>query len=282
MMAAERAVEQGTGQPPSGEDASRVEETILFGVRFSNLTFDGLCRWLDAQIALKTPAYVVTPNVDHVCRLHHDTEFQEAYAHAALRLPDGVPLMWCARLLGRPLREKLSGSDLVPRLTAYAAEKGYRVFFLGAAEGVAEEAAAKLREIHPALKVAGCFSPPLGFEKSEAQNLEAVRCVRKSEADICFVALGSPKQESWLLENAASMRVPVVVGIGAGLDFVAGRVRRAPVWLQRLGCEWIWRLVHEPRRLWRRYLVHDSHFFILLLKEFVRHMRKQPQTGEDL
>ena len=216
-----------------------------------------------------------------MCRLRYDTEFQEAYAHAALRLPDGVPLMWCAKLLGKPLREKLSGSDLVPRLTAHAAEKGHRVFFLGAAEGVGEEAAAKLREAHPALQVAGCFSPPFGFEKSEAHSIEAVRRVRKSEADVCFVALGSPKQEIWLLKNAALMEVPVVLAIGAGLDFVAGRVRRAPPRVQRLGCEWLWRLMHEPRRLWRRYLMHDSYFFVLLLKEFFRRVRKMPETGEN-
>lgn len=279
MMAAQRAIDRDASEHPDAEGASWVEETTLFGVRFSNLTFDGLCRWLDAQIALKTPAYVVTPNVDHVCRLRHDTEFQQAYAQAALRLPDGVPLIWSARLLGQPLREKLSGSDLVPRLTAYAAEKGYRVFFLGAAEGVAEEAAAKLRETHPDLQVAGCFSPPYGFEQSETHNLEAVRRVCESKADICFVAFGSPKQEIWLLQNAALTEVPAVLAIGAGLDFVAGRVRRAPPWIQRLGCEWVWRLAHEPRRLWRRYLVYDSYFFILLLKEFARRMRKRPETG---
>ncbi|MFO7975859.1 MAG: WecB/TagA/CpsF family glycosyltransferase [Candidatus Hydrogenedentota bacterium] len=246
------------------------KETVLFGVNFSNISFEELCHWLDEQIGRRTPAYIVTPNVDHVCRLRVDNEFREAYAHAALRLADGVPLMWCAKLLRKPLREKLSGSDLVPRLSAYAAEKGYRVFFLGAAEGIAEEAARKLREKHPALQVAGFYSPPLGFEQDAVQNAEAVERVRASRPDLCFVALGSPRQEIWLLRYTAALSVPVVLGVGAGLDFAAERVRRAPLWVQRIGCEWMWRLMHEPRRLWRRYLVQDSYFLILLLKEFLR------------
>jgi N-acetylglucosaminyldiphosphoundecaprenol N-acetyl-beta-D-mannosaminyltransferase len=238
------------------------------------LSFEELCQWVDARVAGKTPRYVVTPNVDHLCRLPYDPAFQEAYEGAALRLPDGVPLMWFARLLGRRLCEKLSGSDLVPRLSAYAAEKGHRVFFLGAAEGVAEEAARRLRERHPSLQVAGSFSPPFGFEKDARQCREAVERVRESRADICFVALGSPKQEIWLSQHAAGMGTPVCLAIGAGLDFVAGRVRRAPGWMQRAGCEWIWRLTQEPRRLWRRYLVEDSYFLILLLKEIGR--RREP------
>lgn len=270
MTHAQHIADENAAQQPRDEAALPVEETCLFQVRFSNVSFAALCRWIDEQIARRSPAYVVTPNVDHVCRLQFDAEFREAYAHAALRLPDGVPLMWSAKLLGRPLREKLSGSDLVPRLSAHAAERGYRVFFLGATEGIAEEAARKLVEQHPALRIAGCYGPPMHFEKDPAQNRESVERVRQSRADMCFVAFGSPKQEIWLLHHTAAMQVPVAIGIGAGLDFVAGRARRAPVWVQRAGCEWVWRLLHEPRRLWRRYLVQDSYFLILMLKECVQ------------
>ena len=278
-MAAESALKREQAGLPRNEGVL-VEERELFGVRFSNLDFDDLCRWLDARTACRTPGFVVTPNVDHVCRLKKDAEFREAYARAALRLPDGVPLMWCARLLGSPLREKLSGSDLVPRVSAYAAEKGYRVFFLGAADGVAEEAAAKLREKHPALQVAGWFSPPFGFERDALQCREIVERVRESGADLCFVAFGSPKQEIWLSQHAEATEVPVCIGIGAALDFVSGHVRRAPTWVQRIGCEWVWRIAQEPRRLWRRYILEDSYFVILFLREIVRRGRGREKRRE--
>ena len=275
VMQAERAVERQDRLCPSEATACPIGETELFGVRFSNASFEEVCRWADEKIARRSPAYVFTPNVDHVCRLHRDAEFREAYAGAGLRVPDGVPLIWCARLLGKPLREKLSGSDLVPRLSAYAAEKGYRIFFLGAGEGIAEEAARKLREKHPSLQVAGCYSPPMHFECDPEQNQETVERVRASRADMCFVALASPRQELWLWHYTTAMEVPVVLGIGAGLDFAAGRVPRAPLWVQRIGCEWLWRLMHEPRRLWRRYLVDDSYFLILLLREIGRRLGKE-------
>jgi N-acetylglucosaminyldiphosphoundecaprenol N-acetyl-beta-D-mannosaminyltransferase len=282
MMQAERAAQTEQGRRPLEPATAPVKETVLFDVRFSNISFEELCRWLGEHIQRQTPAYIVTPNVDHVCRLRFDADFREAYASAALRLPDGVPLMWCSKLLGKPLREKLSGSDLVPRLSAYAAEKGYRVFFFGAAEGVAEEAARRLREKYPGLQVAGFYSPPMNFDQDATQNQEAVQRVRATQADICFVALGSPKQEIWLLHNTSALGVPLAVGIGASLDFAAGRVRRAPLWVQRIGCEWIWRLVREPRRLWRRYLVEDSYFFILLFKELVRRWTVNSEDGAEL
>ncbi len=268
-MSMERIMTQKErAQPVPVRDVA--EEVDLFNVRLSNLSFDELCHWIDARVADRAAAYVVTPNIDHVCRLHRDDGFQEAYAGAGLRLVDSAPLMWCAKLFSRPLKEKLSGSDLVPRLSEYAAEKGYRVFLLGAAEGVAEEAARRLQSKYPGLQIAGCYSPPFGFEHDAAQNEAVCERVRQANADICFVALGSPKQEVWLLHHAESMGVPAAFAVGAGVDFAAGRVRRAPVWMQRSGCEWLWRLMREPLRLWRRYLIEDSYFLVILLREIGR------------
>lgn len=269
-MSMERIMIQRERARSSSEWIAPEDEVDLFNVRISNLSFEDLCQWLDSQIAHRTAAYVVTPNIDHVCRLRRNAEFREAYDKAGLRLADSAPLMWCAKLFGQPLKEKLSGSDLVPRVSAYAAEKGYRVFLLGAAEGVADEAARRLREKHPSLQIAGCFSPPFGFDRDAVQSAKICERVRAAQADICFVAFGSPKQETWLLHHAPAMNVPVTFAVGAGLDFAAGRVRRAPVWIQRSGCEWLWRLMREPQRLWRRYLVEDSYFLVILLTEIGR------------
>jgi N-acetylglucosaminyldiphosphoundecaprenol N-acetyl-beta-D-mannosaminyltransferase len=245
----------------------------LFGLSICNLTYEELCRRISERVEAGQPGYIVTPNVDHVCRYHRDPSFQAAYREAAHVLADGMPVVWAARLFGRPIREKLSGSDLLPRLTEYAAERGYSVFYLGAAEGVAEEVARRLEERHPGLRVKGTYSPPYGFEKDPEANAEVLRRLHEAKPDICFVALGSPKQEVWLHENCIAAGVPVLIGVGAAFDFVAGRVRRAPVWMQKSGMEWLWRLSQEPRRLARRYLVDDCFFLALLWREIKKRRR---------
>lgn len=262
------------GEPRFAESYEAVE---LFGTTFTNVSFEGVCDFVDARVLQRAPAYVVTPNVDHLCRLTRDTAFRDAYGGASLVLADGAPILWFSRLLGRPLREKLSGSDLVPRLSAYAAAKGYRVFFFGAGPGVAEEAAARLTARYPGLPVVGAVSPPMGFYDDPVEAQAMAESVRRAEADICFVALGAPHQELWMSRYHQAAGVPVMIGIGAGLDFVAGRVRRAPRWVQRAGLEWLWRLCREPRRLWRRYLIDDSYFLVLLWREF---QKARPRRAE--
>jgi N-acetylglucosaminyldiphosphoundecaprenol N-acetyl-beta-D-mannosaminyltransferase len=258
----------------SNTDAAHSRIT-LFDMNICNLRYGDVCDSIAARVASREPGFVVTPNVDHVCRFHRDPKFRAAYENACLVLADGMPILWSARLFGCPLPEKLSGSDMLPRLSGYAAEQGYSIFLLGAAEGVANEAVSKLLESHPSLRVAGTYSPPLGFEKDPAANDEVLRRLHEAKPDICFVALGSPKQEVWLHENHAKSGVPVMIGVGAAFDFVANRTRRAPVWMQKTGLEWAWRLFQEPRRLARRYLVEDSYFLVLFLRELLRKRRNR-------
>ena len=252
---------------------SGVTTIDLCGVPVNSLTVRGFLRSVCIQISQRLPGYIVTPNIDHVCRCHTSDEFRDAYQHALLSLPDGKPLVWASRLLNTPLREKLSGSDMIYRLSEFGATRGFSVYFLGAAEGVAAEAAGRLQAMYPGLRVAGIDSPPPGFERQPEVNEQIVQRVADSEADICFVALGSPKQEIWMHHNYSRCRVPIMIGVGASFDFVAGRVKRAPVWMQRSGLEWLWRLCQEPRRLWRRYLVYDMLFFWLLVLHIAGRMR---------
>lgn len=252
----------------------------LFGLRISNLSRAEVFQRIGERIERRAPGIIVTPNVDHICRCHSDETFREAYSAAFLSLPDGMPLMWAAKLLGRPLKEKLSGSDMVPLLSEYAAGHGYSVFFLGAAEGVAAEASQRLCRRYPGLRVTGVYSPPLYFERDERENSRVIALLRDSAPDICFVALGSPRQETWMRGHSVASGVPVMIGVGAGLDFVAGRVRRAPVWMQRFGLEWSWRLCMEPRRLWRRYLIEDSLFLALAWREFWKSRRAERPAGK--
>lgn len=240
----------------------------LFGVVINSLTVAEVFEAIDLQIQEKNPGYIVTPNVDHICLLQNDITFRNVYKSAFLALPDSTPLMWASWLLGRPLRKKISGSDLIYLLCEHAAKQGHRVFFLGGVnQSVVEETAARLRERYPGLIVSGAYSPPFGFENEASTVAEIEEILRLAEVDICFTALGAPRQDYWNSRVCETCGIPVMLGVGAAFDFVTGRKRRAPRFFQKAGLEWAWRLCLEPRRLWKRYLVRDSLFFWLLIVE---------------
>lgn len=231
-------------------------------VRLGRLFADALTfpEAIDAILALARAGaggYVVTPNVDHVCLAEEDPSLVDAYRGAALSLVDGTPLLWLARLCGEPLPAKISGADLIEPLLARAAQEGLRVFFFGAAPGVADAAAARLKARVPGLLVCGTASPALGFEREPGALEGALREVQETRPHLVLVALGCPKQERFMRAHAAALAPAVCLGIGAGLDFCAGRMRRAPAFVSRIGLEWAFRLAQEPGRLWQRYLVRD-------------------------
>lgn len=240
------------------------------GVLIDNVTTAETTEAIVGLIAAGGPACVVTPNVDHIVKVRRDPEFAEICRTAALVLADGMPLLWAARFLGTPLKEKISGSDLFPELCALSARKGYGVFFLGGRPGAANVAAEQLTARYPGLRVVGTCCPPFGFEHDQVWNEQIIAMVRSARPHILFLALGTPKQEKWIRRHQAACGVPVAIGVGASVDFVAGVVRRAPRWMQRAGLEWLWRLLQEPRRLWRRYLVEDPKFFWYVARQRFR------------
>ncbi len=212
---------------------------------------------------------VFTPNVDHLLVAHDDAAFREAYASADLSLVDGTPVLWMCRLLGLPVREKVSGSDLVRPLMAAAAASGLRVYLLGAAPAVARRAATALAAEFPGLQIVGTSSPWIDMAQPPAHRDPVRAEVRRAGADLVLVALGAPKAEKFSHECRDELRPAVLVCVGAGLDFVAGAVRRAPRWMSACGLEWLFRLAQEPRRLWRRYLVRGPRalpLFVRLLR----------------
>ena len=201
-----------------------------------------------------TCRYVVTPNVDHVVLLRHHIGLKAAYKHADLILADGTPVVWAARFLKRPLPEKVPGSDLVPALfDAVPAFEPRRVFLLGAGPGVAERAAANITNRWPAVKIAGCYSPPMGFEKDAEENENILARIGQAAPDILIVGLGAPKQELWVHQNRARIQAAAALCVGATIDFLAGEKPRAPMWMRRSGLEWLHRVWSEPRRLALRY-----------------------------
>lgn len=215
------------------------------------------------------PAMVVTPNSDHIVKLESDAAFRAAYDHADVVVADGMPLVWASKLLQEPLKERVTGADLMPRLCGEAASHGLKVFILGGRDGVPQRAALRLQTAYPGLKVVGSYSPPFGFETDRAQDDAIVQMITASDADLVFVGLGAPKQELWIDQHLASFRKGVFLGIGAAVDFCAGNVTRAPHWMQTTGLEWMYRWSQDPSRLTTRYLK-DFYVFVVLARELYR------------
>jgi len=242
-----------------------MRQTIgILGIPIDNLDTEATLDRLDQFIQERRFHQVATANVDFLINAMHDRELRQILRDADLVTPDGMPVVWASRLLGSPLPERVTGADLVPRLAALAARKGYRVYMLGARPEVAQQARDRMIEANPSLQIVGCVSPqisPLLAMDSEALLHDIV----SAKPDILLVAFGNPKQEKWIHLHRDRLRhVPVCIGIGGTFDFLAGRTSRAPWWMQRLGMEWLYRLAQEPKRLWRRYC-NDFIYFVRFL-----------------
>ena len=241
--------------------------TDVCGVKINNICFSNFLDVLVDAIEQNRCGYVVTPNVDHIVKLQSDPEFKEVYKNALAVIPDGMPLLWAARFFGAPLKEKISGSDIFPMVCEVAVRKKWRIFLLGGREGAAEKSADVLSKKYSGFQVVGTYCPPFGFELNPIENQKIVEMIKEAKPDILFVGLGSPKQEKWIYKYKDQYHVPVSIGIGASFEFVSGMVKRAPKWMQNVGLEWFWRLIVEPRRLWKRYLIDDPVFFWLVFKQ---------------
>lgn len=238
----------------------------FMNIEIDNFTMQETLDAIDNLIQKRENAYIVTPNVDHLVKLQKDMEFKECYDHANLVITDGKPLIWISKLYKTPIKEKVSGSDLFPLLCELAARKNYTMYFLGAAEGVAEKAADILEEQYKGLKVVGTYSPAYGFEKDPAQIADIKKRITDSRPDILIVALGAPKQEKFMYKYKDELQVPVSLGLGASLDFVAGNVKRAPRWMSNCGLEWLYRIFQEPKRMFKRYIIDDSKMIPMIWK----------------
>lgn len=238
----------------------------FMNTEIDNLTMDETLQAIDRLIKENKSAYVVTPNVDHIVQLETNKELQDVYANASLILTDGKPLLWIAKMYGTPIKEKISGSDLFPLLCKMAAEKKYRMYFLGAAEGVAAKAANNLTKRYPGLMVVGTYSPPYGFEKDVAEMKRIIRMIKDAQPHILIVGLGCPKQEKFILKYKDKLGVPISLGLGASFDFEAGSIKRAPKWMRNCGMEWLFRITQDPKRMFKRYVIDDRKIIGLILK----------------
>lgn len=239
----------------------RVEASMsrmkFLNTEVDNLSMEESIEFIERIIIDRKPSYVVTPNVDHIVKLEDDIEFREVYEDADLILTDGMPLIWISKLLKKPIKEKVSGSDLFPEICKMASRKGYGIFLLGAAEGVAAKAAENLTDKYEGLNIVGTYSPSYGFEKNQEEINGIIRMINNCKPDILAVGLGAPKQEKFICKYKNQLNVPISLAIGASIDFEAGNVKRAPIWMQKCGLEWFYRFLSEPKRMFKRYFIDD-------------------------
>ena len=226
------------------------------------LSFAEALREIEILVDRGDGGAVYTPNVDHVVKAESNEAFRRAYEHASLSLADGMPLIWVSGLLGCRLPERVAGSDLLVPVLEMAARRRWRVYLLGGAPGVAEATATLLLEDF-GVCVVGWDACRINIDGSDV-GADSVKRAKEARPDLILVGLGPPKQELWIDRSADAVRPAVAFGIGAGLDFLAGRYKRAPRWMARFGLEWAFRLFQEPRRLWRRYLVEGPRFALVV------------------
>lgn len=225
---------------------------------------------------------VFTPNVDHLTKLQKDPEFVQAYSICDYKLCDSQILVYASRFLGTPFKEKISGSDLFPSFYNYHKNnEDVKIFLLGAKEGVASKAQNKINQKIGRNIIVASYSPSFGFEKDEEECENIVNMINNSGATVLAVGVGAPKQEKWICKYKDRLSsIKVFMAIGATIDFEAGNLKRAPKWMSQVGLEWLFRMLCEPRRLWKRYLVDDLVFFILILKQkFNMYLKKEQKDN---
>ena len=246
--------------PPVFDERAERRRVSLGGVRLDLLDLRGAAERLRTFLGSPTCRQVVTVNLDFLTMAERNSKFREIINQADLAVADGMPLVWASRLTAIPLAERVAGVELVAESCRLAVENGRGVFLLGGAPGVAERAAKTLRARYRDIEIAGMYSPPIG-PLTPPEDSRILEMIDRTKPGFLFVALGAPRQDVWIRAHRHRLAAPVAIGVGCTLDLLAGKVTRAPKWMQRSGLEWAYRLGQEPQRLWRRYLVDDMPTF---------------------
>lgn len=241
----------------------------LFGLDIAAVSFETALEELAAAAVRRDgrARVVVTPNVDHIVRLDTQPEFKRLYATSDYLFADGMPIIWASRLFGMPLPGRVTGSDLLAALCERAREGGWKIAIVGGRPGQEQALTNGLNQHYPGLDFA-LFVPSMTFDPVGAEGDAIAERVRAVAPDLIFVCVGMPKQERWALRNAATMPGGLMLCVGAAIEFAAGLQRRAPLWMQRSGFEWCWRILQDPARLARRYLIDDRRFFSICWRQW--------------
>jgi N-acetylglucosaminyldiphosphoundecaprenol N-acetyl-beta-D-mannosaminyltransferase len=234
----------------------------ILGVPVSAITMADAISVIERWIAQRTPHYACVTGVHGVIECQSNEALRQIHRDAGLVVPDGMPLVWMAHALGYPHTRRVYGPDLMRNLSAICARRGYRAFLYGGGKGVAQRLVVALTQAHPGLRVVGALTPPFRA-LTPSEDAAVIAQINAAQPDIVWVGLSTPKQEKWMAAHLGRVDAPVMVGVGAAFDFLSGTKKQAPVWMQRKGLEWSFRLLMEPRRLWRRYITIVPTFLVL-------------------
>ena len=247
----------------------RDDRVDILGVGVSPINLDDAIATIERWISERSRNYVCIRDVHGVMESRRDQRLRSIHNEAGMVTPDGMPLVWLLRLLGKRNVDRVYGPDLMRKMTAVSSLRGYRQFYYGGAEGVADKLKQALLNAHPNLEVAGTLCPPFRALTPDEDQAD-IDAINMARPDIIWVGLSTPKQEFWMANHLGRIEAPVMIGVGAAFDFLAGTKRQAPRWMQRNGLEWLFRLCSEPRRLWRRYAYGVPGFIILTIGDLAR------------
>jgi N-acetylglucosaminyldiphosphoundecaprenol N-acetyl-beta-D-mannosaminyltransferase len=251
-------------------------ESDFFGISIFNSSSEELVSRIEENLKSKTSTHIVALNPDGFLISQLDPDFRRILSIAEFVICDGVGILIASRLFSeQKIMHRLVGSGLMMRLCELSASKGHRVFLLGGTEGAAERCASSLQKRMPSLQIVGTYEPPLVTNELCFDNAEIVESINSQTPDILFVALGAPKQEKWIERHRRELAAPILMGVGASFDFIGGKVPRAPVWMQRVGIEWLFRLLVEPKRLAKRYLIGIPRFFLVTAQLYFRSQQRK-------
>jgi N-acetylglucosaminyldiphosphoundecaprenol N-acetyl-beta-D-mannosaminyltransferase len=255
-------------------------EVAVLGIPLGLTDYERTLDWIDAKVAARSRGYVCVCNVHTVTASTEDPELRNALLGSSLNVPDGQPLVWALSALGYPLEDRVYGPELMARACARSAASGQRLYLYGGRnQGALVQLALNLRQRYPGVKIVGGYSPP-HRPLTDEERAAVVSEINRSRADVVWVGIGVPKQEKWMANLRDELDTPILIGVGAAFDFHAGLVRQAPSWIQEHGLEWAYRLAHEPRRLWRRYLRYNPRFVRDFGRQLIAHRRVQRRRDQ--
>lgn len=239
----------------------------ILGTPVSSLTMDELFSNWERVIKAGEKVQVCITPVNSILAARATARVQEVYKHADYVLCDGVPVKWASEFLGDPIKERITGLDVLPRIFPFALQHDFSIFLLGASPGVAEMLQTIMEEKHPGVKIVGTFVPPFRDVFSKEENQQMIEAINAVKPDILLVSLTAPKQDIWIAENIANLDTHVAIGIGGAFEVAAGMIKRAPLWMQKSGLEWLYRFLQEPKRMFRRYFVEAPVFIPLVIQQ---------------
>lgn len=249
------------------------EKINILSIQIDKIGLNSACQRISQWVKDKEKVYLCVAPVSTIVDCQKDEAYRRIINGAAMVAPDGVPVVWAAKLKGCKGIERVYGPDLMRKICDDGQVRGYRHFLYGGTQGTLLHLEQKLKERFPGINITGSYAPPF-IKKAEFEKQEIIDKINESKPDILWVGLGSPKQDFWMALHRNKLNVPVMIGVGAAFDFLAGTKAQAPRWMQPLGLEWLFRLCCEPRRLWKRYLIGNTKFIFYLMGDFLKKLGK--------